>query len=112
MRTAVTTQRPPSCHDHARGLAYTQHDGKDVRTATPLAAIHLANGRFWVIQKHGYVGETYVLADIAQTRTQYLVEAGRWVLTRELVVPAQCGALAPNSELGDIRFDDAGPEIE
>ena len=42
----------------------TDCDAKGVRTALPLAALHVSGQLFWVLQEHGYEDETYVIAEI------------------------------------------------
>ena len=49
-------------------------DEKEVRTALPLAAVHLAKQVFWVLQEHGYEDETYVIAEIGSTGVRYRLE--------------------------------------
>jgi hypothetical protein len=49
-------------------------DEKDVRTALPLAAVHLGNQVFWVLQEHGYEDETYLIAEIGSTSVRYRLE--------------------------------------
>jgi hypothetical protein len=49
-------------------------DEKDVRTALPLAAVHIAKQVFWVLQEHGYEDETYVIAEIGSTGVRYRLE--------------------------------------
>jgi hypothetical protein len=41
----------------------TDCDGKEVRTAEPLAALHLSNRLFWLLQEHGYEDESYIVAE-------------------------------------------------
>lgn len=49
-------------------------DEKEVRTAIPLAAVHVAKQVFWVLQEHGYEDETYLIAEIGSTGVQYRLE--------------------------------------
>jgi hypothetical protein len=49
----------------------TDCDGKEVRTALPLAALHVSNHLFWVLQDHGYGDETYLIAEIGPTDLRY-----------------------------------------
>ena len=50
-------------------------DEKEVRTAIPLAAVHLAKQVFWVLQEQGYEDETYLIAEIGSTAVRYRLEA-------------------------------------
>jgi hypothetical protein len=52
----------------------TDCDGVKVRTALPLAAVHVSNHLFWVVQEHGYEDETYLIADIRPTDVPYPIE--------------------------------------
>jgi len=51
----------------------TDCDGKGVRTAEPLAALHLSNRLFWLLQEHGYEDESYIVAEIAPSGVRYRV---------------------------------------
>jgi hypothetical protein len=64
-------------------LAQTRRDPKlflsdcdevAVRTALPLAAVHVANHLFWVLEEHGYEDETYLIAEIGPTSVRYPIE--------------------------------------
>ena len=44
----------------------TDCDGKEVRTAVPLAALRMSGLWFWILQEHGYEDETYVIAEISR----------------------------------------------
>lgn len=52
----------------------TDCDEKDVRTDLPLAAVHISNRVFWVLQRHGYEDEAYVIAEIGPTDVRYPIE--------------------------------------
>jgi len=52
----------------------TDCDAKEVRTALPLGAFHLANRYFWILQEHGYEDETYIIADIQPTDVRYVID--------------------------------------
>ena len=52
----------------------TDCDEKEVRTALPLAAVHVSNRLFWVLQEHGYEDETYLIAEIGSTDVRHLIE--------------------------------------
>ena len=49
----------------------TDCDGIEVRSAEPLAALHLADRLFWILQEHGYEDESYVVAEIAPSGIRY-----------------------------------------
>jgi len=49
----------------------TDCDGMEVRAAEPLAAIHLTDRLFWILQEHGYEDERYIVAEIAPAGIQY-----------------------------------------
>lgn len=49
-------------------------DEKEVRKALPLAAVHVAKQVFWVLQEHGYVDETYLIAEIGSTGVRNRLE--------------------------------------
>jgi hypothetical protein len=49
----------------------TDCDAKEARTAEPLAAIHLSDQLFWILQEHGYEDESYVVAEIAPAGIRY-----------------------------------------
>lgn len=53
----------------------TDCDGKEVRTADPLAALHLADRLFWILQEHGYEDESYIVAEIAPSGIRYRISA-------------------------------------
>jgi hypothetical protein len=44
----------------------TDCDGKEARTALPLAALRVSGRLHWVLQEHGYEDEPYVIAEISQ----------------------------------------------
>ena len=56
---------------HSPRVFLTDCDAKAVRTAEPLAAIHLSDLLFWILQEHGYEDETYVVAEIARSTIRY-----------------------------------------
>lgn len=58
---------------HAK-VFLTDCDEKQVRTALPLAAVHVSNQLFWVLQEHGYEDETYLIAEIRPTEVRYPIE--------------------------------------
>jgi hypothetical protein len=49
----------------------TDCDEKEVRTAVPVAAIHVSDRAFWVLQEHGYEDETYLMAEIGSSDIRY-----------------------------------------
>ncbi len=49
----------------------TDCDGIEVRSAEPLAALHLADRLFWILQEHGYEDESYIVAEIAPSGIRY-----------------------------------------
>jgi len=49
----------------------TDCDEKEVSVAVPLAAVHVSNHLFWVLQEHGYEDETYLIAEIGPTAIRY-----------------------------------------
>jgi hypothetical protein len=51
----------------------TDCDGMEVRSAEPLAAIHLADRLFWILQEHGWEDESYSVAEIAPSGIRYRV---------------------------------------
>jgi hypothetical protein len=55
-------------------VVITDCDKKEVRTALPLAVIHVSNHLFWVLQEHGYEDETYLIAEIGPTDVRYPIQ--------------------------------------
>jgi hypothetical protein len=51
----------------------TDCDAKEVRTAWPVAALHVSGKLFWVLQEHGYEDESYVIAEIRPCEVRYLI---------------------------------------
>ena len=49
----------------------TDCDGKEVRTAIPLASLRFPGRVFWILQEHGYEDETYLIAEIRQSDVLY-----------------------------------------
>ena len=49
----------------------TDRDGKEVRTAIPLASLRFPGRVFWILQEHGYEDETYLIAEIGQSDVLY-----------------------------------------
>jgi hypothetical protein len=47
---------------------------KGIRTAVPLAAVHVADRVFWVLQEHGYEDETYLIAEIEPAEVRYPIK--------------------------------------
>jgi hypothetical protein len=56
---------------HSPRVFLTDCDAKEVRTAEPLAAIHLSDRLFWILQEHGYEDESYIVAEIARSGIRY-----------------------------------------
>ncbi|HEU4689378.1 MAG TPA: hypothetical protein VFS23_13480 [Vicinamibacterales bacterium] len=51
-----------SLKDH--DIFFTDCDGKGIRTAQALAALHVSDRSFWILQEHGYEDETFVVVEI------------------------------------------------
>jgi len=49
----------------------TDCDEKEVRTALPLAIVHVSDLPFWVLQEHGYEDEIYLIAEIGPADVRY-----------------------------------------
>jgi hypothetical protein len=49
----------------------TDCDGVQVRTAEPLAALHVSNRLFWILREHGYEDVSYVVAEIGPSEIRY-----------------------------------------
>ena len=45
----------------------------DARAGEPLAAIHLGDRLFWILQEHGWEDESYIVAEIAARGIYYRV---------------------------------------
>jgi hypothetical protein len=56
---------------HSPRVFLTDCDAKVVRTAEPLAALHLSDRLFWILQEHGYEDESYIVAEIARPGIRY-----------------------------------------
>ena len=52
----------------------TDCDAKEVRTAVPLGAFRVSNQLYWVIQEHGYEDESYLIAELRQSRIRYPIQ--------------------------------------
>jgi hypothetical protein len=53
----------------------TDCDRKEARTAFPLAAVHVQDRLFWVLQERGYEDETYVIVDIRRADVRHVIDA-------------------------------------
>ena len=51
----------------------TDCEGVEVRTAEPLAALHLADRLFWLLQEDGYEDENYIVAEVGASGIRYRV---------------------------------------
>jgi hypothetical protein len=52
----------------------TDCDEKTARSAWPLAAMHVGDRAFWVLQEHGYESEVYAIEEIGAADTRRLVQ--------------------------------------
>jgi hypothetical protein len=52
----------------------TDCDEKTSRSAWPLAAVHVGDRTFWVLQEHGYESEVYAIEEIGAADTRRLVQ--------------------------------------
>jgi len=52
----------------------TDCDEKTARSAWPLAAVHVGDRAFWVLQEHGYESEVYAIEEIGAADTRRLVQ--------------------------------------